>query len=269
MIETLASVDLDWLIILGAGIAAGLINGVVGSGTLVSFPTLLLLGYPPLVANVSNNIGLIPGSVAAAYQYRRVIAEARAHLRRMAPVSVLGALVGSVLLIVLPGSVFQTVVPVLIGVALLLVVAQPIVQPMIATRLSREQGKGEERKGVDERVGIPLLIIIGLLGVYGGYFGAAQGILLIVTLALAFRRPFAEANGLKNLLTAIVNLVAALVFVVLGLDSVDWGAVAGIAIGSTIGGTVGARAAKRLPQPVYRGVILVVGAIALWTTLMP
>lgn len=271
-----ASVDPGWFLLLGAGVLAGLINGVVGSGTLISFPVLLLLGYPPLVANISNNIGLLPGSAAAVYQYRRVLTRERTLLAWTVPLAAGGSLTGALLLTALPGRVFATVVPVLIVVALALVAAQPILQPRVAARgaapgaASSGPGAQHERDVPGERDGRVrswVLVVIGLLGVYGGYFGAAQGIPLLVIFALAFGLPFSRANGFKNAMAGVASLVATVVFVTFGGHHVDWVVVGLLAVGSTVGGAIGARAGMRLPHSVYRVVIMVVGLLALWVTL--
>lgn len=278
--EIFAAVDPGWLLLLGAGVLAGLINGVVGSGTLISFPVLLLLGYPPLVANISNNIGLLPGSAAAVYQYRAVLARERSLLVWTVPLAAGGSLTGAVLLTALPGEVFATVVPVLIVAALALVAVQPVVQPRIAVRGAGRgwaargdappgQGAPPVRAGLGGRAGPVrpwVMAVVGLLGVYGGYFGAAQGIPLLVIFALGFGLPFSRANGFKNTMAGVSSLVATVVFVTVGGHHVDWAVVGLLAVGSTVGGALGARVGMRLPQPVYRAAIIVVGLLALWAT---
>lgn len=264
MLEALTAQGWDWAIIGGAGVLAGLINGVVGSGTLISFPLLLLMGYPPLVANISNNIGLVPGSLVAAMPYRATLVRNRALIAKMIPLTVLGSLIGGLLLVALPGSVFDAVVPVLIAAALALVIVQPIIQPRLARRLPIDTGESVLTR---LKLGLPLIIGLPLLAAYGGYFGAAQGILLLVILGLVLNLPFREVNGFKNLLATIANFVSGVLFVIVGPQFVDWLVVVCIAVGSTIGGMVGGRAAKLLPQNVYRVAIVVVGLAALWVTL--
>ena len=158
----------DGVIIVIAGMAAGTINTVVGSGSLITFPTLLALGYPPVLANVSNNIGLVPGAISGVHGYRRELAGQRDRLVRLVPASSLGALTGAVLLLVLPSEVFERVVVVLIVIALVLVVLGP--------RLSRRLAQPHD---VHAGVAPVLVVLVGLAGIYGGYFGAAQGILLM------------------------------------------------------------------------------------------
>ena len=238
---------LDALAIFAAGLAAGTINTVVGSGSLITFPTLLALGYPPVLANVSNNIGLVPGSISGVVGYRRELRSQRQRIARLAVGSLTGGLLGAVLLLVLPGSVFRTIVPVLILVACGLVV----IQPRLTQRLA--QGRGDEAP----RVGAALMGAVFFTGVYGGYFGAAQGVILITLLAIFLEDDLQRLNATKNVLALLVNGVASVVFVL--VTRVDWAVVALIAAGSILGGQLGATVGRRLPGPVLRGVILIVG----------
>jgi uncharacterized membrane protein YfcA len=244
-----------FIAILLAGTAAGTINTVVGSGSLITFPTLVALGYPPLVANVSNNIGLVPGSLSGAYGYRRELAGQRPRLMRLLPASALGGLTGSLLLLALPSTVFRKVVIVLIAVALVLVVLQPTVSRRLAAR--RQAGAHGHRE-----VTPALAAIVCAAGVYGGYFGAAQGIILIATLGIFLDDELQRLNACKNVLALTVNGVASLVFV-LSSTRIDWKVVATIAIGSTIGGQIGAKVGRRLDPRVLRALIVVVGLTAL------
>lgn len=243
------------LLVVLAGIGAGTINTVVGSGTLITFPTLLLLGVPPVTANVSNNIGLVPGSLTGAVGYRAELVGAGPVLRRLVPMSLLGGALGAVLLLVLDPAVFKAVVPVLIVVAIVLVVAGPRLSAWSQRR--REEGRST-------RAGHARAMALGTFGtgVYGGYFGAAQGIILMGILGALSSEPLQRLNGYKNVLATIVNGVAAVVFLLVARDRIDWLVVLLIAVGSTIGGVVGATVGRRLPPPVLRGVIVVVGLVA-------
>ena len=243
----------DFLIILLAGMGAGTVNTVVGSGSLITFPTLIALGYPPLLANVSNNVGLVPGSVSGVHGYRRELVGQRTRLRRLAPASILGALIGAMLLLVLPSSLFDKVVIVLIGIALVLVVVQPTLSRRIAARRAARPGSHH-----DATLGVQVLV--ALAGVYGGYFGAAQGILLISILGIMIDDHLQRLNACKNVLAGTVNAVAAIVFIF--ATDVDWMVIAAIAVGSTIGGQIGARYGRRLNPVALRGLIVVVGLIA-------
>jgi uncharacterized membrane protein YfcA len=239
-------------IIVVAGVWAGMVNTIVGSGTLVTFPVLLALGYPPLTANVSNGLGLVPGSLTGAIGYRRELTGLRGRVLRLAVPSVLGGLTGAVLLLALPSSAFDAVVPVLVALAVVLV----IVQPFLAKRLAARRG-GVART----RVGPGLVAGTYGTGVYGGYFGAAQGVLLLALLGIAVDDDLQRHNAVKNVLAMLVNLVSGIVFVFVA--PVSWPVVGLVALGSILGGLLGARIGRRLPPIVLRGVIVVVGVAAL------
>lgn len=243
---------LEQLAVFGAGIAAGGINTIVGSGTLITFPVLLAIGYPPVTANVSNTIGLVPGSLSGAIGYRRELSGQRERLIKLGTASVLGGITGAILLLVLPADAFKAIVPVLIIAALVLVVAQPA----LARRI-------KERRGTDQvpAHGGPILFaaIFGT-GVYGGYFGAAQGVLLLGLMGVFLNEDMQRINAVKNVLAMLVNGVSAILFMILA--DVAWEVVALIAVGSIIGGQLGAKVGRRLPPNVLRGVIVVVGTIA-------
>jgi uncharacterized membrane protein YfcA len=233
--------------IFAAGVVAGLINTVVGSGTLFTFPVLLAFGYAPVVANVSNTVGLVPGSVAGAFGYRRELSGQRRRGVRMAIASVLGGLAGAALLLTLPASAFKAIVPVFIAIALLLILLQP--------RLSR--ALEARREHAREDVGPLTLAAVFAAGIYGGYFGAAQGIMLLAILTLSLDDELQRLNALKVVLTGLVNLVSGIVFIVVA--DIAWGPTVLIAAGSILGAVFGARAGRRLSPRVLRGVIVVVG----------
>ena len=240
----------DALLITLAGMAAGMINTVVGSGSLITFPTLVALGYPPVLANVSNNIGLVPGALSGVIGYRREIRGQRDRLRKLIPASIVGGLTGSILLLVLPSGVFKRVVIVLIVVALVLVVVQP--------RLARRLARPGQTAG---RVSLVLIVLVGLAGVYGGYFGAAQGIILIALLGIFLADDLQRLNGVKNVLAMCVNLVASATFVIAA--DINWAIVGCIAVGSVIGGQLGATVGRKLNPQMLRIVIVIVGLSAL------
>jgi uncharacterized membrane protein YfcA len=251
---------LEDVVIFAAGVWAGTINVIVGSGTLVTFPTLLLFGYAPLTANVSNNIGLVAGGLSGVYGYREEVGAYRSTLLRLAPASVLGALTGAVLLLVLPADSFKAIVPVLILIGLVMVIIGPWMQRRTARRnaeLGREQAPQTTRSQI---------ILVGgiyLLGIYGGYFGAAQGILLMGLMGIMLHAGIQSINGIKNVLGTLVNAVAAVTFMVVAWDRIDWKVVLLIGAGSLIGGYLGARIGRRLPPLALRAVILVIGVVAL------
>jgi uncharacterized membrane protein YfcA len=234
-----------------AGLLAGAINTVVGSGTLITFPVLLAFGYAPVTANVSNTVGLVPGSLSGALGYRRELAGQRGRVVRLGAASVLGGITGAALLLVLPAAAFKAIVPAFIAIALLLVVAQPRVSALLAKRAI-----DPERRG-----GVPTLLALYVVGIYGGYFGAAQGILLLGILGLALGQDLHRTNALKNVLAGLVNGVAGVFFIVAA--HVEWGPAALIACGSIVGAQLGARYGRKLPPPALRGLIVVVGIAAI------
>ena len=293
------------LAIFAAGLAAGTINTVVGSGTLITFPTLLAFGYPPVLANVSNNVGLVPGVASGVYGYRSELGGQRRRLIRLGSASVCGGLVGAILLLTLPQSAFKAIVPALIGLAVVMVIIQPRLAKWVAERqraraaLATPDDAGAGAEGthtgpaggggpgavadgavavtgadgasavavaappkVEEAIGGPVLwVLVFLAGIYGGYFGAAQGVLLIGMLGIALNDSLQRINAAKNVLAGLVNGLAAVVFIL--ATHIDWGVAGLIAAGSIIGGQVGARIGKRLPPWGLRVLIVCVGSAAL------
>jgi uncharacterized protein len=298
------------LAIFAAGLAAGTINTVVGSGTLITFPTLLAFGYPPVLANVSNNVGLVPGVASGVHGYRSELGGQRRRLIRLGSASVCGGLVGAILLLTLPQSAFKDIVPALIGLAVVMVIIQPRLAKWVAERqraraaLARPDGAGGTGAGsaggasvvagidgarvvagIDdarvvagadgagavavaappaaaEAIGGPVLwVLVFLAGIYGGYFGAAQGVLLIGMLGIALNDSLQRINAAKNVLAGLVNGLAAVVFIL--ATHIDWGVAGLIAAGSIIGGQVGARIGRRLPPWGLRVLIVCVGTAAL------
>jgi len=234
------------LAIFAAGLAAGTVNVIVGSGSLITFPTLLALGYPPVLANVSNTVGLVPGSTSAVVAYRRELTGQRSRLLTLGSASLAGSLVGATLLLALPHSVFKAAVPALIALASVLMALQP--------RMSRRlEARGARRT----HGGAPLLAGIFLTGMYGGYFGAAQGVILIALLAIFIDDDLQRLNGTKNALALTANLVAGLLFI--ATTHISWPVVGLIAAGSIIGGQVGGHIGRRLPASILRWTIVVVG----------
>jgi uncharacterized membrane protein YfcA len=242
-----------------AGGAAGFINTVAGSGTLVTFPTLLAFGVPPVTANVSNTIGLVPGGIAGAIGYRRELVGQRPRVLRLATASLVGGLVGAVLLLVLPDDAFAAIVPVLILLGCVLVVLQPRISAWVAAR-------HDAAGGLPHHGAWWVWPGVLLTGVYGGYFGAAQGVLLMAVLGIGVDESLQRLNAVKNVLAAIVNAIAGLLFIVVA--EVDWQVVALIAVGSVVGAQIGATVGRRLPAAVLRVVIVVVGVAALVSFLL-
>lgn len=241
---------LEIIAIVAAGVAAGTINTVVGSGSLITFPALLALGYPPVVANISNTIGLVPGSISGSIGYREKLKGMSRTLWLLAPWCAVGALVGGLLLLALPDSVFEGVVVVLIALAIVLV----LIQPKVTSWLRR-------RGGVPHHARWMLPAGLFATSVYGGYFGAAQGVLFIAALGILLTEDLQQANAVKNVLAGVVNATAAVFFIIFAEP--NWAVVGLIAAGSVIGGQIGALVGKRLPPFVLRLVIVVIGIAAI------
>jgi uncharacterized membrane protein YfcA len=242
----------EFAVLMAGGVLAGGINAVVGSGSLVTFPLLLAFGYPPVLANVTNNVGVLPASLAATFANR---AEFRGEWRSLALIlcfSAAGGVAGAVLLLRLPSEAFDAIVPALIALALLLVVFGPWIKRWTA-RLHGEAGHRDHP--------VATIVVAGLTAVYGGYFGAAQGVLLLALLSITMAGALARANAYKNAMAAVANLAAAVVFV--SVTDVAWPAAAAIAVGSFIGGSLGGRYGRLIPQTAYRAVIVAVGLAAL------
>ena len=244
--------------LLVAGMLAGTINTVVGSGTLITFPTLLLFGYPAVVANVTNTVGLVPGGLAGIHGYRAELRGHGATLRRLAPMSFVGAVIGALLLLVLPPAAFAAIVPVLIGLALVLVLLGPWLQRKAAAR----HADADDARRHTRRM---LLLRAGMLlaGMYGGYFGAAQGVLMMGLMSVLLTDPLQSLNAVKNVLGTIVNAVAAVTFMVVAWDRIEWPVAGLLAVGGIAGGYLGARVGRRLPPPVLRGFIVLIGVVAI------
>lgn len=242
------------LAILAAGMWAGAINVLVGSGALVTFPTLLFLGYPPLVANVSNNIGVVAGGFSGIYGYRRELRPNWPFIRALVPSSLLGGIAGAALVFVLPADSFEAVVPALVGVGVLMVILGPAVQRR--TR-DRRTSQGHTKVGHWLRLGV------FVLGIYGGYFGAAQGVLLTGLMGFFLVETLQRITAIKNVLATAVNLTAALTFILFARHYIDWKIVGLIAIGSIIGAQLGARYGRRLPPRALRALIVTIGIVAI------
>ncbi len=238
---------LQAVLVVAAGMGAGTINTIVGSGSLITFPTLLAVGLPPITANVSNNIGLVPGVASGVYGYRRELVGQGRRARTLATASALGGLTGATLLLTLPSEVFDVLVPVLILVAVSLMAGQPRLAVWVARR--RSEGARD--------VGAAPLVIGFATGIYGGYFGAAQGVILLAMLSVFVPDHLQRSNALKNVLAGTVNGVAAVVFILFA--HVDWLAAVLVAVGAIAGGALGARYGRRIPPRVLRLLVVVLG----------
>jgi uncharacterized membrane protein YfcA len=232
-----------------AGIGAGFVNTLAGSGTLLTFPTLLAFGVPPVTANVSNNIGLVPGSLSGMFGYRRELAGQGTRVRKLAVGSATGSLIGAALLLLLPAEVFDQVVPFFVLGAAILMALQPRISGWVSARRA------------DDAPDVHFVAVIAtfLAGVYGGYFGAAQGIILLAVLGIMVPDDIHRSNAVKNVLAGLVNMVAAVYFIVFA--DVAWEAVALVAIGAVAGGALGARYGRRIPPVALRRIVIAVGLI--------
>ncbi|TQJ50891.1 sulfite exporter TauE/SafE family protein [Phycicoccus sp. SLBN-51] len=242
------------LCILLAGMAAGTINTIVGSGTLITFPTLLFFGYPPVVANVSNTVGLVAGGVTGVHGYRAELRGTSHTLLRLVPMSFLGAVTGALLLLVLPPEAFNAIVPALIALGLALVVVGPRLQDAAARR---------HRNAVVPWHQPVMMAGTFVAGVYGGYFGAAQGVILIGLLSALSSEPLQRLNGYKNVLGTVVNAVAAVTFMVVAWDRISWPVAGLVALGALAGGYIGSTVGRRLPPNALRAFIIVIGVVAI------
>lgn len=240
---------LEAVAVAAAGAGAGAVNTIVGSGSLITFPTLVAVGYPARVANVSNNIGLVPGSIAGAWGYREELEGQGPRARTLALASGTGGLTGGILLLALPSDVFDAIVPVLVLLACALMALQPRLAAWV-----------EERKAPDARdVGFaPMAIAFGA-GIYGGYFGAAQGVILLAMLSVFVPDDMHRSNALKNVLAGTVNGVAAVLFIVFA--DVAWEAVALVAVGAVAGAWVASRVGRKIPPAALRAAVIVLGLV--------
>jgi hypothetical protein len=234
------------LVLVLGGVGAGIFNGVAGGGSLISFPILLGLGYPALTANITNTVGIWPSYLGSAAGFRREIGDQAPHLLRLSPVALAGGTAGALLLLTTSSSTFDAVVPWLVLGAAALFAVQP------ALRRALDRGSVHPRTR-------PVLLVAGVFAasVYGGYFGAAMGVMFLAVLGLTLPVSLAHTNGLRTVLSMIVNGIAAVVFLLHG--GLAWAAAGFLALGSLVGGVAGARLALALPAPALRVVVVAVG----------
>ena len=243
----------EQLAVLVTGLGAGILTSTVGVASLLSFPVLVAIGLPPVVANASNAIGMAPAGLSGSFGYRR---ELREHPRVTALVLLtcaLGSVAGALLLLALPPGVFESIVPWLIlGTSILVGI-----QPWISRRLKASRGDD-----VPDRVHMsPLMTVWATLtGVYGGYFGAGSGVMMMAVLGFGTDLDLRIVNALKTLAVMAANVVATVIF--LFLAELDWVAIGLLAGGSVVGGYVGAHIGRRLPSPVLRTLVVIVGVTA-------
>lgn len=236
-------------LLLAAGVTAGTVNAVAGGGSLVTFPTLLAIGLPPVPANVTNSIAVSPGYFGAVAGSRRDLAGQARRVRLLLPTAAAGAGTGSVLLLVTPARAFELVVPFLVLAATGLLAFQQ--------RLRRLVGQPHQRS--PRRAAVALHLVVGLASIYGGYFGAALGVMLVALIALILDETMARVSALKNIASAVVGVVTVVIFALFG--PVDWLAAAVLAPATVAGGYGGAKLARRLPDTLWRVLIVAFGAI--------
>lgn len=241
-----------------SGLWAGTINTVVGSGTLVTFPVLVSMGMNPVNAVVSNAMGLVAGGFSGAYGYRKELKTVPRTFLRLLPASLVGGLCGAALLLNVPDDVFDWVAPALIVFALVLVIFQPRLSAAVKARAGSTQLRTPDHQQLS-----PLLyVLVFLTGVYGGFFTAAQGVILFAIFGVMLFGSLQQSNALKVVLTLVVNIVAALSYLVFAWDRISWPVVLMVAAGSTLGGWIGGRVGRKLSPAVLRGTIVVIGLVA-------
>lgn len=249
----------EMVAIVAAGFGAGSINAAVGSGSLLSFPVLVAVGIPPVPATISNSIGIVAGGLTGSFGYRREIADLRRWLPATLTGAVLGALLGAWLLLHLPARTFDTVVPMLVGLAALLVAVQPLVNRALARRGAAQHAPHATGRGWLAALGVGSFAT----STYGGYFSASQGVLLMGVAGLIAPQPVQRLNALKNITTLTVNTVAATAYVLFAPGRVVWAAAGLLAVGSLVGGWTGATLGRRLPGWLLRSVIVCIAVVAI------
>jgi uncharacterized membrane protein YfcA len=239
-----------------AGFLAGGINGMAGGGSLVSFPTLLAVGQPALTANVTSTVGIWPGYLGGVLGFRKEVADQSDRIRSLLPATLVGAVGGSVLLLTTPAGAFEALTPYLILVACGLFALQPALAARVAARA--EAAEAEAEGAADRGVTVQLATFVS--AVYGAYFGAGLGIVLLAVLGIMLPDKLVRTNGLRGVLSLLTNTVAALIFLVRA--PVAWGAAGLLAGASLVGGYAGARFSRRIPAPALRAFVISVGVVA-------
>ncbi|HEX8348094.1 MAG TPA: sulfite exporter TauE/SafE family protein [Actinoplanes sp.] len=239
-----------------AGLAAGAVNAIAGGGSLITFPTLIAIGLPPVAANVTNSIAVCPGYLSSVVGSRADLGGQGRWLRTLIPTCVVGAVIGCGLLLGTPARAFEVVVPFLVLAAAATLAFQRRLRDLV----------GHPRTVEPRRQAVTVHAVVFVGAIYGGYFGAALGVMLVAALALVLDEVLNRINALKNVLSATAGVVTVVVFAIFG--PVHWGAALTLAPATVIGGYAGARLARRLPAPLLRALIVafgtVIGLVLLW-----
>jgi uncharacterized membrane protein YfcA len=247
----------DAALVAGAGLLAGAVNAVAGGGTLISFPALLAAGLPAVSANTTSSMGLLAGYVGGSVGYRRELAGQGARIRALAVVSVLGGVLGAVLLVT-PADAFRSLVPYLVLLSCALLAAQPKLSAFVQRR--RERTAPVPDAGAPRHDISPLVVAgVGIASIYGSYFGAGLGVLLLAVLGVLLQDGLQRLNALKGLLSLIVNLVGVLIFAVSG--TVDWAFAGILAVSALAGGYFGVGIARRIPPNALRAAVVLFGTV--------
>lgn len=251
-IETIA-------LIATAGFLAGALNAAAGGGTLITFPVLVWLGIPPITANISSSVGLLPGYLGGGLAYRRELKVQKSRIKTFSIVSIVGGVIGAFLLLSTSSAVFSGIVPFLVLGSAGLLAIQP---PMSAFLKKRQLAKGRDESTSATKPVVSGWAQIGVFigAIYGSYFGAGLGVMLLAVLAFTVEDKLQNLNGLKTLLSLLINFIGVVVFVSTG--SLDWGVVGVIAPAAFLGGTIGGSLARRLPPVVLRLVVVVFAVVS-------
>jgi hypothetical protein len=244
------------VLLIVAGLAAGAVNAIAGGGSLITFPTLIAIGLPPVAANVTNSIAVCPGYLSSVVGSRADLGGQGRWLRTLIPTCVVGAVLGCGLLLGTPARAFEVVVPFLVLAAAATLAFQRRLRNLV----------GHPRTVAARRQAVTVHAVVFVGAIYGGYFGAALGVMLVAALALVLDESLNRINALKNVLSATAGVVTVVVFAIFG--PVHWGAALTLAPATVIGGYAGARLARRLPAPLLRALIVafgtVIGLVLLW-----
>jgi uncharacterized membrane protein YfcA len=238
---------MDIILLVVAGLAAGLVNAIAGGGSLITFPSLIAVGLPSVDANVTNSVAVSPGYVASVFGSRAELGGQGRRLRAIVPTSLVGSAGGCALLLLTPARAFEVVVPFLVLAAAGTLAFQDRLRGLV----------GQPRAMSTRRQSVALQTVVFVGAIYGGYFGAALGVMYVAALALVLDEPLRRINALKNVLSASVGLVTVVIFAIFA--PVHWGAALTLAPATIVGGYAGARVARRLPARVLKFTIVTFG----------